>query len=227
MRSHSLRPSLALAAACLLAILLFPLVTSTPGVHIWGRYLIPIVVVYLWGRRRDIYLVAALASVLVVASYYLEYTPSLDDFVINHALPLAVLWAAAWLLAQHKQLQEEMEAQVQARTAELQASERRYRLLAESTTDVVWTVDLQGNLTYVSHAIEPLIGGTCDEMMQLAQTAGLPPLLAAPVEEALAAAQAAVAAGRPFSGMRLTGVLSLSELLGEQIAGPLNTRQAV
>ncbi|MFN8469503.1 MAG: PAS domain S-box protein, partial [Caldilineaceae bacterium] len=202
MRSHPLRQTFVLVAACLLAILLFPLVINSPGMHFSGRYLFALVVVFLWGRRRDIYLVAALASVLIAAGYWFANTRSLADLVAYYVLPIAFLWVAAWLLARHKRQQEEMETQVQARTAELQASERRYRLLAESTTDVVWTVDLQGKLTYVSPAIEPLIGGNRDEMMQLAQGAGLPPLLTAPVEEALAAAQAAVAAGRPFNGMR-------------------------
>ncbi len=40
----------------------------------------------------------------------------------------------------------------------LAESERRYRLLAEHVTDVIWTMDLQMNLTFVSPSIQWLTG---------------------------------------------------------------------
>ncbi len=50
----------------------------------------------------------------------------------------------------------------------LKQSEEKYRYLAENLTDVIWTVDLEGNLTYISPVIEELIGFTPEEVMAMA-----------------------------------------------------------
>ncbi|MCB1153139.1 MAG: PAS domain S-box protein [Deltaproteobacteria bacterium] len=49
----------------------------------------------------------------------------------------------------------------------LQRSEQRYRMLAENITDVIWTMDLDGNLTYVSPSITRILGYTWWETKQL------------------------------------------------------------
>ena len=40
----------------------------------------------------------------------------------------------------------------------LQDSERRYRLLAENASDIIWTADLAGRLSYISPSVERLLG---------------------------------------------------------------------
>ena len=42
----------------------------------------------------------------------------------------------------------------------LQESQRRYRLLAENSTDVIWSADINLHLTYVSPSIKDLLGYT-------------------------------------------------------------------
>ena len=208
MRNHPLSSTLVLALACALAIVLFILDLGGYSDHIWGLFLLPVVVTFLWGRRRDIYIVAGLATVLALGACWLGPPVTLGSFLYNYLLVLAVLWATVWLFTAHRKLQEqaarrdgELAAAVAARTADLAASEQRYRLLAESTTDVVWTVDMQGHLTYASPSLAQLLGYTPEDLTTHAAGA-LPPLLAAPVQQALAAAQAAHAAGRPFGGLR-------------------------
>jgi len=49
----------------------------------------------------------------------------------------------------------------------LRESEEKYRYLAENITDVIWTVDLEGNLTYISPAIEELLDFTPEEVMAM------------------------------------------------------------
>lgn len=48
----------------------------------------------------------------------------------------------------------------------LRESERHYRLLAEGTSDVIWTLDLDGRFTYVSPSVEKLRGYTPEEVLQ-------------------------------------------------------------
>ncbi len=112
MRTQPLRASLPLVLACLLAVLLFFLAIAGAGSHLWGLYLLPILVAFLWGRRRDIYIVTALTSVLVIAEYWTNGA-DLGDLLINHLLPILILWGAAWLLAR--------------RYAELRASAERFQ----------------------------------------------------------------------------------------------------
>ena len=47
----------------------------------------------------------------------------------------------------------------------LQESETRYRLLADNAMDVIWTVDFDNRMTYVSPSIKRLFGFTAEEAM--------------------------------------------------------------
>ncbi|TFG34776.1 PAS domain-containing sensor histidine kinase [Candidatus Thorarchaeota archaeon] len=49
--------------------------------------------------------------------------------------------------------------------AALEDTERRYQLLAENVTDVIFTTDLELNLTYVSSSVELLSGHTAEELI--------------------------------------------------------------
>ena len=47
----------------------------------------------------------------------------------------------------------------------LRKSEERHRLLADNATDVIWTMDLKGQFTYISPSVKKLCGYSVDEMM--------------------------------------------------------------
>lgn len=70
-------------------------------------------------------------------------------------LVLVLIGAFAWTRT--------LRRRVRQRTVELRESERRYRLLAENTLDVIWTMTPDLVFTYVNPAIERMTGYTADE----------------------------------------------------------------
>lgn len=79
---------------------------------------------------------------------------------------LALLGLASLTLALGWQARASWIRQV-ADQARLAAEEARYRLLAENATDVIWSMDPDGRLTYVSPAILRQRGWTPEEFMAL------------------------------------------------------------
>jgi len=57
----------------------------------------------------------------------------------------------------------------------LRESETRYRLLTDSLSDVVWTRDMELNLTYLSPSVEAQSGYTVEEKMAQTLEQGMPP----------------------------------------------------
>ena len=47
----------------------------------------------------------------------------------------------------------------------LRTSEQRYRLLAENVSDIIWTMDMNLNITYISPSVEQLIGYAPEELL--------------------------------------------------------------
>lgn len=57
----------------------------------------------------------------------------------------------------------------------LQASEERYRLVAENVSDVIWTMDLSGNFTYCSPSVKHQFGFAPEEVVGLNFEQFMPP----------------------------------------------------
>ena len=49
--------------------------------------------------------------------------------------------------------------------AALEESERRYRTLAETARDIIWTVDLDLKYTYISPSVTAALGYTVEEIL--------------------------------------------------------------
>lgn len=79
--------------------------------------------------------------------------------------------------------------------SELRRSEERHRLLAENAWDVVWTMALDGSITYVSPGVLRMRGFTPAEAMAQTIDEIHPPATAASVAEYYAKLFAAIAAG--------------------------------
>ncbi|SLM28198.1 putative Histidine kinase [Desulfamplus magnetovallimortis] len=70
-----------------------------------------------------------------------------------------------WRLNAIAQRNQELKAQVAERTRCLQESEERYRRLVENISEAIYTLDLEGKVTYVSPVIHNITGFRADELM--------------------------------------------------------------
>jgi PAS domain S-box-containing protein len=86
--------------------------------------------------------------------------------------------------------------------AALKESEQRHRLLADNATDVIWTMNLDGLVTYVSPSVERLRGFTPEEIVQQPMDRVLTSASAAVARRMLATAIEDVRAGQRFPTFR-------------------------
>ena len=84
----------------------------------------------------------------------------------------------------------------------LRVSEERHRLLADNARDVIWTMDLDGTISYVSPSVEQVRGFTPDEAKRQTLEEIHPPESRVRSQEYFAQLQAAVAAGRRPASFR-------------------------
>lgn len=146
----------------------------------WLAFTIPIIVASVLLHPMAGFIVAAISSLLVcLLSWQQGASPHMMAMFILFVLA-GMTWLAAHSLEQtirslreanksllkkeenYRKLNEEHLQVVEA----LQASEERYRFLAENMADVVWLFDLeQMKFTYVSPSVERLRGYTAEEVM--------------------------------------------------------------
>ena len=89
------------------------------------------------------YVFFALVMVFVIMQLYLRLLKS------NTRLEERVKLRTAELMTSNLELKQEIEERARAEAA-LRASEQKHRLLSENITDIIWTMDLHLNYTYIS-----------------------------------------------------------------------------
>lgn len=99
----------------------------------------------------------------------------------------------------------------------LRESEKRYRLLAENVTDVIWTIDLNARFTYVSPSVSRLTGFQPEEIMARPLLANFTPASLQIAQEVLGRAIQEVRRGRTDSFSPLTLELEILRKDGSSI----------
>ncbi|NTW66165.1 MAG: PAS domain S-box protein, partial [Nitrospirae bacterium] len=113
-----------------------------------GRAEIPVVLMTSHGNER----IAVDAIQSGVLDYVVKTVESLSD--MPHTAERAL---REWLYRKERRRMQ----------VELQASEQKYRFLAENVVDVIWTMDLQMHLTFMSPSAEKMYGWTIEEWLNL------------------------------------------------------------
>lgn len=72
----------------------------------------------------------------------------------------------------------DLERRVQARTKELSASEERYRILSETSPDMIFVIDREDRVQYVNSRAAQQFGKTPEQVIGQARTAIFPPTIA-------------------------------------------------
>ena len=85
----------------------------------------------------------------------------------------------------------------------LRKSEEQFRLLAENTTDVIWTMDINEKNLYISPSVQRLRGYTPEEALLLAPEESLSPQSLAMTKEYLEKAREKIARGERFETINL------------------------
>lgn len=97
-----------------------------------------------------------------------HWTAAEADFLESIAAQLGIALAQAQLLQQEslgrKRLQKEVNHRLEAEAA-LKKSENQYRLLVETSQDIVWSTDTKGRITFVNSAVKKVLGYETDELI--------------------------------------------------------------
>ena len=121
---------------------------------------------------RSIYVYAYVffAAVLIYSVVFLY----LRVLKAKEGLAERVQERTAELQSSNEALQREIDDRKMAEQA-LRTSEEKYRLLAANSSDVIWTMDLAMNYTYISPAIVKMHGWSLEELKTLTPDQVLPP----------------------------------------------------
>ena len=171
-----------MAVGCIIAVIFFnPL--SLPGVFSYSleysaRYLILYFIIFLFTHyyesTRERYKNAMLeehGKLLLEKEQLLQTKNELEhsNTLLNEEI--VVRKQAQNELMEHKENLERMIAErtseLSEKNTELQASEKRYRLLADNINDVIWMANNDLSLTYISPSVEKMLGYSAPEAISL------------------------------------------------------------
>lgn len=126
----------------------------------------------------------------------------IQPYLLGSLLAALVLAMVAWHIFRINQKLTHSVEQLSIASNELSVSEARYRLLAAHVTEVIWTIDLNGIITYISPSIEKLIGLTANEIINKPIQNLLSYSSAERIDLELRAAEKAIKQERPISVFR-------------------------
>ncbi|MBD3264896.1 MAG: PAS domain S-box protein, partial [Candidatus Omnitrophica bacterium] len=117
-------------------------------------YYLPAILAALWWHKRGV-VVALFLSTVLIATGFMAHE---EIFVIGDYLRSFILIVVAVVVGTLSHGKQKAEHRIDK-------SERRYQLLAENITDVIWVVDLNVRFIYISPSIYNLTGYKAEELI--------------------------------------------------------------
>ncbi|MFL6162524.1 MAG: EAL domain-containing protein [Jatrophihabitantaceae bacterium] len=129
----------------------------------------------------------AVLAAVITSSLELLRSGNLGAFVPwnRNALILLIVGRQLLTLLENRALTRGLEARVEARTAELRASEQRFQALVQHSSDVVTVVDEQATVIYQSESMAGVFGHPANTLIGRPLTALLEPQAAGRLRDAL------------------------------------------
>ncbi|HCU08765.1 MAG TPA: hypothetical protein DF480_07390, partial [Clostridiales bacterium] len=145
------------------------ILTSVTTGLLWRCYVHPR---FQKSRWLSIYVMSLLVHIQMVLCVFLLPEPYRTEIFRTTALPVMLLYplasVALGLLIQSQQDRKKYQD-------EIRENEEKFRRLMENISDVVWTADLDMRTTYVSPAVERLLGDTPEAHLRRPMGEKLPP----------------------------------------------------
>ena len=117
--------------------------------------------------------IAALDSVFLLGKESVLHTLILEGLYIIGLFMLFLMLCLSIIETSHARVRLGIErhelsreiAERQHAEEELRKGERKYRLIVENVSDIVWTMDMQGRFTFVSPSVERILGYTSEQFV--------------------------------------------------------------
>lgn len=149
--------------------------------YLWA-YIFPLIVFPITGTRRGTIAVILFLVLIFILLFLGPAIPFVEPYPRGFAFPfipsilvvsiLSYIYEAVRERNQRKLKQvnatlersnEEMEKKIKERTAKLAQSEKNHRFLTERMSDIVWTADMNLDVTYVSPSVTRMLGFSQEE----------------------------------------------------------------
>jgi len=119
-------------------------------------FYVPVVLAGFWWARRGIWVALFMSGCLII---FCEISP-IDTSILPTLLRSGMLIAVGVVVGT-------LRDQIMRTDQTLRESEKRYRLLSDNTADVIWSMDMDLQLTHISPSITRLTGYTAQETMAM------------------------------------------------------------
>ncbi len=139
-------------------------------------YIISFLTFIIFGHKKGLALTIVL-SLILIFMFYINTVPlqvSPVDLSVRFLISILIITISLYLIERRREKYKKqlIDNQIEllssknkliASNAELESSEKKYRLITETSIDVIFQLDHQGNVTYANNALDKMFGASPNE----------------------------------------------------------------